>query len=108
LRYVAAGVKVLTRTPIMVTPVMASIEAPESVVAGTQFEIGWQGPNNSGDWLTIVAPDAPVQAYGSYADAPNNSPARLTAPSAAGSYELRYVQGGKLVLMRRAILVTAP
>jgi len=108
LRYVAAGVKVLTRTPITVTPVMASIEAPESVVAGTQFEIGWQGPNNSGDWLTIVAPDAPVQAYGSYADAPNNSPARLTAPSAAGSYELRYVQGGKLVLMRRAILVTAP
>ena len=66
------------------------------------------GPNNSGDWLTIVQPDAAVGAYGSYVDAPNGSPATLTAPTVAGSYELRYVQGGKRVIVRRAIRVTTP
>jgi Ca-activated chloride channel homolog len=106
LRYVAGGREVLARTPIMVTAVTASIEAPESVVAGAQFEISWQGPNNHGDWLTIVKPDAAAQMYGSYADAPNGSPASLTAPTVAGDYQLRYVQDGKLVLVRRGIRVT--
>jgi Ca-activated chloride channel homolog len=61
-RYVTAGVTVLTRIPMTVTAVAVSIEKPESVVAGVQFELGWQGPNNSGDWLTIVNPDAAAQA----------------------------------------------
>jgi Ca-activated chloride channel family protein len=104
-RYVAAGVNVLARAPVVVTAVTASIEAPESVIAGAQFEISWQGPNNSRDWLTIVQPDAAAQAYGSYVDAPKGSPAKLTAPSKAGDYQLRYVQHGKLVLARRAIRV---
>lgn len=108
LRYVAAGREVLARTPITVTAVTASIDAPESVVAGAQFKIDWHGPNNSGDWLTIVQPDAGVEAYGSYVDALNGSPATLTAPTVAGSYELRYVQGGKQVIARRAIRVTTP
>jgi hypothetical protein len=48
-------------------------------------------------------------------DAPRGSPASLTAPTVTGEYELRYVQGGKLVLVlvlvlalaRRAMRVTA-
>ena len=107
-RYVQGGQKVIARTPITVTPVVAAITAPDSVAAGAQFEIGWTGPNLRGDWLTIVKADRPPNEYGSYVDAPNGSPGKLIAPPAAGSYELRYVLGGKTVIGRKSITVATP
>jgi len=108
LRYVQAGKKILVRRPITVTAATAEITAPASVAAGATFEIAWVGPNNRSDWLTIIAPQAAVSAYGSYVDAPNGSPAKLTAPATAGRYELRYVLKGKKTIGTRAIEVTAP
>lgn len=108
IRYVQAGRKILARAPIAVTPANADITAPDSVVAGTTFPIDWTGPDNHGDWLTIIVPDAPVTAYGSYVDADRGRPSTLTAPSSAGTYQLRYVLGGKKVIAARTIVVTAP
>jgi Ca-activated chloride channel family protein len=108
LRYVQKGTTVLARRPIEVSAVSATLEAPDSVTAGAPFEIRWQGPNNRGDWITIIGTDAGASAYGSYVDADQGSPSTLTAPAAAGDYELRYVQKGTSVLARRPIRVTAP
>jgi Ca-activated chloride channel family protein len=107
-RYVQGGSKVLARAPITVTAATAEITAPASVVAGASFEISWTAANNRGDWLTIVAPDAAVSAYGAYVDADRGSPANLTAPATAGAYELRYVLKGKKVIATRSIEITAP
>jgi Ca-activated chloride channel homolog len=107
-RYVQAGRKILARAAVALSPATAEITAPASVAAGAAFEIGWTGPNNSGDWLTIIAPDAAATAYGSYADADRGSPAKLNAPPGAGPYEIRYVLRGKKVIARRAIVVTGP
>jgi Ca-activated chloride channel family protein len=107
-RYVQGGQKVLARAPITVTPVVATITAPDSVAAAAQFEIAWTGPNLRGDWLTIVKADRPPNEYGSYVDAPNGGPGKLTAPATPGSYELRYVLGGKAIIGRKPISVTAP
>jgi Ca-activated chloride channel homolog len=105
LRYVQGGSKVIARAPIVVTAASATLEAPATVAPGGSFEISWSGPNNRGDWLTIIAPTAAPSAYGSYADADRGSPKTLQAPAAAGDYELRYVLKGKKIIARRPIAV---
>jgi Ca-activated chloride channel family protein len=107
-RYVQGGKKVIGRAPIAVTPGVAAITAPDSVAAGAQFEIGWTGPNLHGDWLTIIKADRPPTEYGSYVDAPNGSPGKLTAPATPGPYELRYLLRGKTIIARQPITVTKP
>jgi len=107
LRYVLNGKQVVARAPISVLPVTVTLQAPDSAAAGAAFDVGWNGPNNPGDWVTIIAPDQPDTAYASYADAPRANPATLTAPATPGSYELRYVLNGRKVVGRKAIEVTA-
>jgi Ca-activated chloride channel family protein len=107
LRYVLGGKSVIGRAPIKVTAVSAVVQGPASVASGAAFDISWTGPNYPGDWLTIVAPNQGETSYASYVDANRGTPAKLSAPAAAGSYELRYVLKGKKVIARRAIQVTA-
>jgi Ca-activated chloride channel homolog len=70
--------------------------------------VSWTGPNNRGDWLTIVPPGAVPASYASYVDAIRGSPKALTAPAAPGRYEVRYVLRGKRVIAARPIEVTMP
>jgi len=107
LRYVLAGKSIIARAPIRVLPVEVTLQGPDSVAAGAAFDVSWNGPNNPGDWVTIIAPDQLDTAYASYADAPRANPATLTAPATPGSYELRYVLNGRKVVGRKAIEVTA-
>jgi Ca-activated chloride channel homolog len=107
LRYVLNGKQVVARAPIRVLPVEVTLQGPDRIAVGATFEVGWSGPNNPGDWLTIVAPGQPETAYASYADAARGNPATLTAPATPGSYELRYVLNGRKVVGRKSIEVTA-
>jgi hypothetical protein len=116
IRYVRGNPRaVLTALPYEVTAVTATIEGPATVASGARFEIAWSGPNNGGDWVTIVPAGAAPRAYASYVDArsgraggrPGPSAATLLAPTQAGRYELRYVQQGSRVIGTRSIDVTA-
>ncbi len=108
IRYVLAGKRVIARRPITVTPITASLDAPETVPAGAAFNVDWQGPAEKGDWVTIVAPDARDTSYKSYFyTARKESPGELKAPLEAGEYELRFLQGGKKIVARRPIQVSA-
>ncbi len=106
---------VLAVVPYEVTAVAATIEGPASIAPGARFEIVWSGPNNGGDWVTIVAAGAPPRAYGSYVevragtadDKTGRRSATLRAPAEPGRYELRYVQQGRLVIGTRPIDVGA-
>ena len=66
---------------------------PAEVAPGTAFEVDWEGPNHSSDYITIVPTDAPEGRYLSYAYTNRGSPALLTAPREPGVYEVRYVLG---------------
>ena len=105
LRYVQGGQKIIARKPITLKPATAEVTAPATAKIDEPFEISWSGPNNRGDWLTIVPPTEGAAAYRSYVDADGGSPAKLTAPSAPGTYEVRYVLKGKSVLARKTIEV---
>ena len=110
LRYVTGTSRtILARVPIEVTAVSATLDADETVILGREFSVKWTGPNNSGDYVTIVAKDAVDADYGDYENTDKRSPITLTAPPTAGDVELRYVSGqGRKVLARRPIKVVMP
>ncbi|SLN37662.1 hypothetical protein ROJ8625_01725 [Roseivivax jejudonensis] len=109
LRYVAAGVgeTVLARRPITLTEVSARIEAPETVPAGENIPVAWEGPNYRRDFVSIAGVAAPDGDTLSFVYVGDDSPALLQAPETPGRYELRYHLGADdRVLARRPITVT--
>ncbi|MEJ2321931.1 MAG: hypothetical protein P8Z31_06185 [Gammaproteobacteria bacterium] len=70
-----------------------SLRAPEYIFSDTLFEVEWEGPNAPGDRIVFVPRGAPDNAQGVFAMTAEGSPARLTAPSGTGPYEVRYVYG---------------
>ncbi len=85
--------RLLARSPLLLTPVTATLEAPDRAPAGGTVELRWSGPAYEGDYLTVVARGAPEGTYNAYRLARDGSPANLTTPDAAGPHELRYVIG---------------
>jgi Ca-activated chloride channel family protein len=104
-RYVLGGKKILARAPIELTAAAAGITAPPSAVAGADIKIAWTGPNNTGDWITVVKPDAADTMYNDYFNAIDGDGV-LSMPVEPGTYEVRYVQGGAKILARAPIEVT--
>lgn len=80
----------LATAPITLTPPTYGLSAPKSVGAGSQIEVKWTGPNNPGDYVTVVEKGAPVGKYTTYFYTKAGSPGKLIVPLAAGEYELRY------------------
>ena len=69
------------------------LEFEGEVQAGTQFEVTWTGPDNEGDYVTVVAAGAPEGSYQNYFYTADGSPGTLTALTKAGDQEVRYVDG---------------
>jgi Ca-activated chloride channel family protein len=100
--------KVLASVDITVTPVTAKVTPPAQVTAGAYFETPWTGPDNRGDYISIVLPEAAKGEYLSYAYTANGSPAKIQAPADQDTYEVRYIMGrSKTVLARAGITVTS-
>ncbi len=108
LRYISAQSNiVLARRAITIAEVTVSLDAPESALAGKTLEVGWEGPNNKGDYLTVVTPDTPDNKHGKYAYTKNGHPAKLSIPDKPGVYELRYISAqSNIALARRSITAT--
>ncbi|MGD9789553.1 MAG: hypothetical protein AB7Q00_05230 [Phycisphaerales bacterium] len=109
-RYVTGKSRtVLARAPIVVLAAAASLIAPAQAVIGSEIQVAWTGPNNQGDYITIVEKDAPDTAYVNYTNTSAGSPLRVRALPDAGEVEIRYVSGqGRRVMGRRAITLTKP
>ena len=108
LRFVQGSKKVIARQAITVTAATASLSAKDSAIAGETVNVEFTGPTpGSGDWVTVVAPDAPDNKFMSYHYTKSGSPAAIRMPLDAGEYELRFVQGNKNILTRKKIVVTA-
>ncbi len=86
----------------------ATLKSAAKVTAGAEFRVGWTGPGNEGDYVTIVPVDAPPDRAGNYADTRAGAAITITAPMEPGPHELRYVTvRSKTVLARAAIEVEA-
>ncbi|NNF99469.1 MAG: hypothetical protein HKM93_08835 [Desulfobacteraceae bacterium] len=99
--------KVLARRDILVSEVSGKVEAKEAVLAGSDIQITWIGPNNKGDYITIVPKGTDEKTYFNYTYTSNGSPLKLKEPDTPGDYEIRYVLNqSKKVLARTAIKLT--
>ena len=86
--------KTLFSYPIKLLANTASIQAPETVVAGLPFQVNWQGPNNEQDFITIVKRNAKEGTWDNYTYTKRGNPLNILAPQEAGDfYELRYSTG---------------
>ena len=99
--------KVIGRTDIQVTPVLASVQAPASVDVATDFAVQWQGPNYKSDYIAISRPDQRPGSQMSYTYTSRGNPAKVQAPSDPGIYEIRYILGrGSQLLAKASIEIT--
>ncbi len=101
---------ILATTSLTVVDSEVSLIAPAQVAAGEYFEVQWQGPNRSGDYVDLVK-KGHQRAYGELSyfytkDSPDQGD--IEAPAAAGEYDLRYIleaPGGRQILHRVPIRV---
>ncbi|MBB5353747.1 Ca-activated chloride channel family protein [Haloferula luteola] len=93
------GGKVLARIPLRVEAAKVTLSAPATVTAGTEVSIEWTGPDNEGDYLTLVPKNLEDGAYAEYAYTKDGKTLTLRAPAEAGEGEIRYQseQGGGVI-----------
>jgi Ca-activated chloride channel family protein len=106
-RYVTGQTdRTLASVTVEIVAVDATVQAPATVNAGAELEVEWTGPDNNGDYITIVEAGAAEGTYGNYTYTQRGSPLAVTAPDAPGEYEVRYLTGGSnTTLARQAVTV---
>jgi hypothetical protein len=107
-RYILGqGDTVIAAQKVTVGATSASLTAPAQVAAGARLAVGWQGPANPRDFLTVVKAGAPEQSWGRYEYVSKGNPVTLIAPDAPGEYEVRYLSATNLTLARAKVMVGA-
>ena len=89
----------------------AEITAPLNGGILEDIAINWTGPSGKNDVLTIVREGVPGDTIGKYFRTNNSAGIGsnvLQLPGTPGNYELRYVQGGGIVLASHSIEVVGP
>jgi len=66
------------------------LQAPATIAGGSGFQVRWVGPDNVGDYITIVPAGAPEGDWAEYSYTAAGNPVTLHAPYAPGQYEIRY------------------
>lgn len=103
------GNTVLGRQPIKIIENPITMKAPAEAVAGTKVSIEWKGPDNKGDYLTIVPKGTKDGVYQKWSYTHDGSPLDVIATRTSGEAEIRYMnEDGNKVLARTAILITEP
>ncbi|PWE18031.1 hypothetical protein DDZ18_05535 [Marinicauda salina] len=102
-RHMSEAGRTLAARRFSVTETAASLEVPETVGAGSSVAIAWSGPDNEGDYITIVRPDAPDGEYARYAYTEGSGgTVELRAPDEPGTWQARYRSGGDGAVYARA------
>jgi len=68
-----------------------SINAPAEVVAGSEIDVSWIGPDNRNDYIAIVKAGADEGTSINYSYTREGSPLELKTVDHPGVYEIRYV-----------------
>lgn len=104
--YLTKQKETLHFVPIAAEAASATLDAPDSVPAGSAFTANWTGPDNEKDYVAIGDAGGkriPYSSYGYTAQYKEDLP--LVAPEAPGAYSVVYVTGST-VLESRPLAVT--
>ena len=108
LRYVTGDDSVLVRASLQVEPVEATLEAPDSVLAGAPLQVEWTGPDNPDDYLAVARPTDPGDEHVSWRYTREGNPLPLRAPDRPGELEVRYVMAQSDRVIARSPLAVTP
>lgn len=93
------GSTILARHPITVGSVSATLDGPASIHAGGMFEVGFEGPANSGDLISFADRDGDRRSdLGSYVYV-DGTEGRVTLTTAEilGEFDVIYVSNGGII-----------
>ena len=91
-RYVLSqGSKILATTRIVVEEAEATLDVPAVLGAGGNARIGWTGPDNKNDYISIAKPNQDGRHYEHYVYTRGNKPVTLKLPAQPGDYQIRYI-----------------
>jgi Ca-activated chloride channel family protein len=99
----------IASTPLTVSAAETAVSGPESVVAGSNFDVTWTNVIHPRDKVTIVPTGAPSDADGDYLRVGSATSGTLQAPSKPGDYEVRYLlnESGEAIASA-PVAVTSP
>ena len=99
---------VIASVPLAILPNTATVAGPGTVVAGTEFEASWTGPDNTGDWVTIAPTGSDPRDYLDYGYTSDGPTLTLEAPVDPGPHELRYMTGGSYQVLASVPITVTP
>lgn len=87
----------------------AALTAPASAPMGSTIQVGWDGPANAGDTLSVGPVGAPYSEYVNrvIVEAGSN-PATVLMPAEAGPFEIRYSDASTRQVIARAPIMSTP
>jgi Ca-activated chloride channel family protein len=86
----------------------ASVSIPDSVSAGKEFPVAWQGPERPYDFISIAEEGSKAGHTLNSGYVHTSNPITLIAPIDAGMYEVRYVLGRPYKILATSLIeVTA-
>ncbi len=100
LRYILReGAKTMATAMIEITEPEVTLNAPDMIVAGSEFEVSWTETVSNQDYVGIVPMGADEGEFGNYIVVRNAASGNVQAPSAPGIYEVRYIlrEGAKTI-----------
>lgn len=87
--------QIIGSTGIVIEGAAATMEVPPTVAAGAHFPVRWEGPNNPGDMIQLLA-DGSVASY-AYAGNSVDGTVMLRAPEQPGAYAVIYLTGSATI-----------
>jgi len=99
---------VIGSAPLTILPNSATVAGPETVVAGSEFDATWTGPDNAGDWVTIAPVGADPRDYLDYEYTSEGPTLTLEAPVDAGPHEIRYMTGQSYQVLASIPITVTP
>lgn len=107
LRYSTKGKNTLAETTIEVSAAQATVQVPESVMAGAKLAVTWTGPKNDRDRLAIFSLDGRQMIESRQVQRLSvKSPTDLEAPTLQGDYLVRYITSENNTLAETKVSVT--
>jgi len=110
----SAEITVFQNTDTTVTLVLpliipaATLGTPATAFAGETINVVWDGPDETGDFLTTANVDERDSAYITYSYTRFGSPLGLQMPPEPGTYEIRYVLDQRRLAIARATIEVLP
>lgn len=100
LRYILReGARTLATATIEITEPEVTLNAPDMVLAGSEFEVSWTGTVSNQDYINIVPMGTDEGEFGNYIVVRDALSGEVQAPSEPGMYEVRYIlrEGSKTI-----------